>query len=72
LYPYLLFFLGDLVSGIMEDSKLFFWLDLAVSYVYRNRIRISFMLMYYLKISYVWNFWNNKKLDFNDKNELKG
>jgi O-antigen ligase len=44
LYPYLFIFLGDLVSGIMEDSRLnYFWLGLAVSYyVYRNRIRDKF------------------------------
>lgn len=41
LYPCVFIFLGDLVSGIMEDSRLnYFWLGLAVSYyVYRNRMK---------------------------------
>ena len=40
LYPCLLIFLGDLVSGIIEDSRLnYFWLGLAVSfYSYQNRM----------------------------------
>lgn len=38
LYPCLFIFLGDLVSGILEDSRLnYFWLGLAVSYyLYAN------------------------------------
>lgn len=41
LYPCIFIFLGDLVSGIIEDSRLnYFWLGLAVSYyVYRNSIK---------------------------------
>jgi O-antigen ligase len=38
LYPCLFIFMGDLVSGIIEDSRInYFWLGLAVSYfVHRN------------------------------------
>ena len=41
LFPCIFIFLGDLVSGIIEDSRLnYFWLGLAVSfYVYRNNIK---------------------------------
>lgn len=40
LYPLVLIFLGDLVSGIIEDSRLnYFWLGLAVSfYSYQSRM----------------------------------